>query len=135
MLSRFDSRIKSAYFAPTLNWLDLPAGFLACAACVLRYLDEGQDPLDEADPETTYETYRYVLALAVLALWMRQLRILLNISLLGPLVMIILRMTVDILKWSMVTSQRPHAHGPQAPACTPCAGRPLPRLRACACCR
>ena len=42
MLSRFDSRIKSAYFAPTLNWLDLPAGFLACAACVVA-LDGARD--------------------------------------------------------------------------------------------
>lgn len=108
IMSQLDSRVKSAYYAATLNGLDLPAAVLTLIALILRT----QEALErESNGEEGYGVdggwsrpiplSSKFLGPAVLLLWVRQLRILLNIPAIGPLVLMILRMVTDILKWAV----------------------------------
>jgi len=102
--SRFDYRVKSAYYGATLNFIDLPACVITIIALAMRVAELNAAESDgyELDLSGIVPPSGYVLASAVLLLWIRQLRILLNIPKIGPLVLMIIQMFDDITKWAAI---------------------------------
>ena len=120
------SGVRSAYFAATLNWIDLPAATIATVSLAMgltssgaaastttaRAVDGQSDQMHgarmsidltigESDEDVFYAT-RIARAAALLLLSLRQLKVLLNVPITGPLVMMVIRMLQDLFKWVLI---------------------------------
>ena len=88
LASLLDHRVHSNYYAVVLNWLDLPSAAVSAAA-VAQGL--------RADAYAVEW-----MSVAVMLLWVRQLRVLLLVPSVAPGVLVFLAMMKDIAKWSVL---------------------------------
>jgi hypothetical protein len=90
------SNVRSNYFSATLNAFDFPTAIAASVYLLVVVLDESDASFfDGSNAVHLHALY----AITTLLLFTRQLRILLNTSSIGPLVVMILRMVNDLFKW------------------------------------
>jgi len=98
------STTHSNYFSATLNVIDFPAAFCASSYLLAVILVEPTVDLatsSGADGEASIH-WRALHAISMLLLCFRQLRILLYMSSIGPLILMILRMVEDLAKWLVI---------------------------------
>lgn len=114
--------VRSAYFAATLNWLDLPAFAMATTSLVLGFrathVGDGAAAVASSSAASSYDialavetvdvyyTTRIARAAGLMLLALRQLKVLLNLPMTGPLVMMIIRM-FGVTTDALVSERRP----------------------------